>query len=141
MAENLQNLHTPILWTGPADAALILVRSLQMNHNVIFMCGGAPSGQQNQVKEKAHEFGVSVIGNNALRKHLEPLTVFRAMRFATGILGHEKADIIHSHLVNDHLITAAALWFTKSKLPLVRSSNEDSRTRSDRVRSKILLCC
>ena len=72
MAENLQNLHTPIIWTGPADSALSLARSLQENHNVIFMCGGAPRGQQNQVEEKAHEFGVSVIVNNVLRKHLEP---------------------------------------------------------------------
>lgn len=126
-------------WTGPADAALSLARSLQEKHNVVFMCGGSPHGQQNQVKEKAHEFGVPVIVNNALRKHLEPFTAFHAMRFAAHILRHDKADIIHTHLVNDHLITAAALWFTQSKLPLVRSYYEDSRTRSDRVRNKILM--
>ena len=40
-------------WTGPADAALSLARALQEKHNVIFMCGGAPRGQQNQVEEKA----------------------------------------------------------------------------------------
>lgn len=128
-------------WTGPADAALSLARALREKHNVTFMCGGAPRGQQNQVKEKAHEFGVPVIVNNALRKHLEPLTAFHAMRFAAHILRHNKADIIHTHLVNDHLITAAALWFTQSKLPLVRSYYEDSRTRSDRVRNKILMRC
>ena len=126
-------------WTGPADAALSLARSLQEKHNVTFMCGGAPRGQQNQVKEKAHEFGVPVIVNNALRKHLEPLTAFHAMRFAAHILRHDKADIIHTHLVNDHLITAAALWFTQSKLPLVRSYYEDNQTRSDRLRNKILM--
>ncbi len=126
-------------WTGPADAALSLARALREKHNVTFMCGGAPRGQQNQVKEKAHEFGVPVIVNNALRKHLEPLTAFHAMRFAAHILRHDKADIIHTHLVNDHLITAAALWFTQSKIPLVRSYYEDSRTRSDRVRNKILM--
>ena len=128
-------------WTGPADAALSLARALREKHNVTFMCGGAPSGQQNQVKEKAHEFGVPVIVNNALRKHLEPLTAFHAMRFAAHILRHDKADIIHTHLVNDHLIAAAALWFTQSKLPLVRSYYEDSRTRSDRIRNKILMRC
>ena len=126
-------------WTGPADAALSLARSLQEKHNVTFMCGGAPRGQQNQVKEKAHEFGVPVIVNNSLRKHLEPLTAFHAMRFAAHILRHDKADIIHTHLVNDHLITAAALWFTQSKLPLVRSYYEDNQTRSDRLRNKILM--
>jgi L-malate glycosyltransferase len=128
-------------WTGPADAALSLARALRERHNVTFMCGGAPRGQQNQVKEKAHEFGVPVIVNNALRKHLEPLTALHSMRFAAHILRHNKADIIHTHLVNDHLITAAMLWFTKSKLPLVRSYYEDSRTRSDRVRNKILMRC
>ncbi|RZB36714.1 MAG: hypothetical protein SRB2_01793 [Desulfobacteraceae bacterium Eth-SRB2] len=128
-------------WTGPADAALSLARALREKHNVTFMCGGAPRGQQNQVKEKAHEFGVPVIVNNALRKHLEPLTALHSMRFAAHILRHNKADIIHTHLVNDHLITAAMLWFTKSKLPLVRSYYEDSRTRSDRVRNKILMRC
>ena len=126
-------------WTGPADAALSLARSLQEKHNVTFMCGGAPRGQQNQVKEKAHEFGVPVIVNNSLRKHLEPLTAFHAMRFAAHILRHDKADIIHTHLVNDHLITAAALWFTQSKLPLVRSYYDDNQTRSDRLRNKILM--
>jgi glycosyltransferase involved in cell wall biosynthesis len=128
-------------WTGPADAALSLAHALREKHNVTFMCGVAPSGQQNQVKEKAHEFGVPVIVNNALRKHLEPLTAFHAMRFVAHILRHDKVDIIHTHLVNDHLITAAALWFTKSKLPLVRSYYEDSRTRSDRFRNKILMRC
>jgi glycosyltransferase involved in cell wall biosynthesis len=63
------------------------------------------------------------------------------MRFVAHILRHDKADIIHTHLVNDHLITAAALWFTQSKLPLVRSYYEDSRTRSDRVRNKIFMRC
>ena len=67
--------------------------------------------------------------------------MFRAMRFATGILGHEKADIIHSHLVNDHLVMAAALWFTQSKLPLIRIYYKDSRTGSDRAKSKILIRC
>lgn len=128
-------------WTGPADAALSLARALREKHNVTFMCGGAPRGQQNQVKEKAHEFGVPVIVNNALRKHLEPLTALHSMRFVAHILRHNKADIIHTHLVNDHLITAATLWLTKSKLPLVRSYYEDSRTRSDRVRNKILMRC
>lgn len=126
-------------WTGPADPALSLARALRGRHNVTFMCGGAPRGQQNQVEEKAHEFGVPVIVNNALRKHLEPLTAFHAMKFAAHILRHDKADIIHTHLLNDHLITVAALWFTQSKLPLVRSYYEDSRTRSDRIRNKILM--
>ncbi|MBW2035552.1 MAG: glycosyltransferase, partial [Deltaproteobacteria bacterium] len=126
-------------WTGPADAALSLARALQEKHKVTFMCGGAPRGQQNQVKEKAHEFGVPVIVNRALRKHLAPVTAFHAMRFAAYILRHEKADIIHTHLVNDHLIAAAALWITQNKLPLVRSYYEDSRTRSDRFRNKILM--
>ena len=128
-------------WTGPADAALSLARALREKHNVVFMCGGAPRGQQNQVKEKAHEFGVPVIVNNALRKHLEPFTVFRAVRFAAHILRHDKADIIHTHLVNDHLVSAASLLFTQSKIPLVRSYYEDSRTRSDRVRNKIFMRC
>ena len=127
-------------WTGPADAALSLARSLLEEHNVAFMCGGAPRGQQNQVKEKAQEFGVPVMVNNALRKHLEPLTAFHAMRFAASILRHGKADIIHTHLVNDHLVTSAALWVTQSKLPLVRSYYEDSQTRYDRTRNKILMC-
>jgi glycosyltransferase involved in cell wall biosynthesis len=128
-------------WTGPADAALSLARALQEKHNVVFMCGGSPHGQRNQVKEKAHEFGVSVIVNNSLRKHLEPFTAFRAVRFAANALRHDKADIIHTHLVNDHLVTAAALWFTQSKFPLVRSYYEDSRTRYDCARNKILMRC
>ena len=126
-------------WTGPADAALSLARALREKHNVTFMCGGAPRGQQNQVKEKAHEFGIPVIVNNALRKHLEPLTAFHAMRFAAHILRHDKADIVHTHLTNDHLVTIAALWRLQSKIPLVRSYYEDSLTRSDRVRNKGLM--
>jgi glycosyltransferase involved in cell wall biosynthesis len=126
-------------WTGPADAALSLARALQEKHNVTFMCGGAPRDQQNQVEEKAHEFGVPVIVNNSLRKHLAPVTAFHAIRFAAYVLRQDKADIIHTHLVNDHFITAAALWYTKSKLPLVRSYYEDNRTRSDRFRNKILM--
>jgi glycosyltransferase involved in cell wall biosynthesis len=126
-------------WTGPADAALSLASALREKHNVIFMCGGAPRGQQNQVKEKAHEFGVPVIVNKALRKHLEPLTAFHAMRFTTHILRHDKADIIHTHLTNDHLVTAAALWRLQNKIPLVRSYYEDSLTCSDRVKNKGLM--
>ena len=126
-------------WTGPADPALSLARALQGKHNVTFMCGGPPRGQQNQVEEKAHEFGVPVIVNNALRKHSEPLMVFHAMKFAAHILRHDKADIIHTHLTNDHLVTAAALWRLQSKIPLVRSYYEDSLTFSHRVRNKGLM--
>ena len=126
-------------WTGPADAALSLARSLQEKHNVVFMCGGSPHGQRNQVKEKAHDFGVPVIVNNSLRKHLEPFTAFRAVRFAAHALRYDTADIIHTHLVNDHLVTAAALWFSQSTIPLVRSYYEDNLTRSDRVRNKGLM--
>ncbi|MBW1812225.1 MAG: glycosyltransferase family 4 protein [Deltaproteobacteria bacterium] len=128
-------------WTGPADVALSLARALREKHKIVFMCGGAPSGQRNMLKEKADDFGVSVIVNNALRKHLKPLTVFRAVRFSKYILRHVKADIIHTHLVNDHLVTAAALWLIQSKIPLVRSYYEDSRTSSDRAKNKILMRC
>jgi glycosyltransferase involved in cell wall biosynthesis len=128
-------------WTGPADAALSLARALREKHDVIFMCGDAPRRQQNQVKEKAHEFGVPVIVNNALRKHLEPLTVFRAVRVMKTVLGHEKPDIVHTHLTNDHFVATAALWYLQSKIPLVRSYYEDSRTRFDRFKNKILMDC
>jgi glycosyltransferase involved in cell wall biosynthesis len=105
------------------------------------MCGGAPSGQRNLVKEKADDFGVPIIVNKALRKHLKPFTAFRAVRFAAHTLRHNKVDIIHTHLTNDHLVTAAALWFSQSRIPLVRSYYDDSLTRSDRVKSKILMSC
>jgi len=105
------------------------------------MCGGAPSGHRNLLKKKADDFGVPVIVNNALRKHLEPLTAFRAVRFTAHTLMHNAPDIIHTHLTNDHLVTAAALWFTQSKIPLVRSYYNDSLTRSDHTKSKILMRC
>lgn len=126
-------------WTGPADAALSLARTLKEKHEVVFMCGGAPSGQRNLLREKADDFGVPVIVNTALRKHLKPVTAFRAVKFATHILKHDKVDIIHTHLVNDHFVTAAARWFSCSGIPLIRSYYDDSLTPSDFLRNKILM--
>jgi glycosyltransferase involved in cell wall biosynthesis len=126
-------------WTGPADAALSLAHSLKEKHEVAFMCGGAPRGQRNLLREKADDLGGPVIVNTALRKHLKPVTAFRAVKFVTHILKHDKVDIIHTHLVNDHFVAAAARWFLQSKIPLVRSYYEDSLTPSDFVRNKILM--
>ena len=128
-------------WTGPADAALSLACALREKHKVIFMCGGAPSGHRNLLRKKADAFGVPVMVNNALRKHLEPLTAFHAARFTAHTLMHNAPDIIHTHLVNDHLVTAAALWVSQTKIPLVRSYYEDSQTRYDHARNKILMRC
>jgi len=128
-------------WTGPADSALSLARSLREKHKVVFMCGGTPNRQRNLLKEKADDFGVSVIVNNELHKHLKPLTIYRSIKFVKYMLRHFKADIIHTHLTNDHLVSAAALWLTQSKIPLVRSYYEDSRTISDRAKNSILMRC
>ncbi|MGD2029565.1 MAG: glycosyltransferase family 4 protein [Desulfobacterales bacterium] len=128
-------------WTGPADSALSLARSLQEKHMVLFMCGGTPNRQRNLLKEKADKFGVPVIVNKALYKHLKPLTIFRSIRFAKYMLRHFKADIIHAHLTNDHLVAAAALRLIQGKIPLVRSYYEDSRTSSDRAKNSILMRC
>jgi glycosyltransferase involved in cell wall biosynthesis len=126
-------------WTGPADAALSLALMLREKHEVVFMCSGVSSGQTNFMKEKADDIGIPVIVNKSLRKHLDPFTAFHAMSSVVHILRHDKIDIIHTHLVNDHFVTAAARWFSRSKIPLVRSYYEDSLTPSDFVRNKILM--
>lgn len=109
-------------WTGPAEPAVRLAEALRERHDVTFACGRCPYDDlENLVQKHAIAAGLPVLTDLRLRKHFDPLNGWRDLRRLTAILGERRFDVVHTHLLNDHLIGGAAARRAKTGAIVVRS--------------------
>ena len=92
-------------WTGPAEPAVRLATELGRRHDVSFVCGHCPFDDlENLVARAAEQGGLELLTGFRLRKHLDPVTGVRDLRRLTRLIGDRGFDVVHTHLLNDHLL-------------------------------------
>lgn len=97
-------------WTGPAEPAVRLAGELSRRHEVSFACGHCPHKDlENLVLTEARLAGLDVIDGLTLRKHFDPLTGMRDLHRLASIIADRGFEIVHTHLLNDHLLGGAAV--------------------------------
>lgn len=96
-------------WTGPAEPAVALAARLARHHQVTLACGHCPYDDlENRVLAEARARGLDVLTELRLRKHFDPLTGVRDLARLTRWIRDQRPAVIHTHLLNDHLLAGAA---------------------------------
>ena len=123
-------------WTGPAEPALNLCRTLSRRHEVRFVSGGFPRPlEENVVALEALKRGITPVEGYRLEKHFHPLRNLEDILNLRRFLRRERFDIVHCHMPNDHFIAGCALRTLREKPPVVRTFYDgDGLARSMRVR-------
>jgi glycosyltransferase involved in cell wall biosynthesis len=125
-------------WTGPAEPAVRLAASLaDAGHDVTFACGACPYPDlENLVASQARRRGLRLVDGLRLRKHFDPLTGMRDLGRLTRLLREDRFDVVHAHLLNDHLLAGAAARRSGAAPRVVRSVY-GGRDLAPRLRSRI----
>jgi len=123
MATTLRALHlfSNWRWTGPAEPAVNLCAALRdRGVDVQFACGQEPADRDNAIRRRATELGLPVLVGQQLRKHHAPIANARdAAALASRLAA--PPDVIHAHLLNDHLIALKLARRLQPRPHVVRS--------------------
>lgn len=131
------HLFSNCKWTGPAEPALRLCRTLRdVGVETEFACAPDAGKSVNMVVESARACGVEPLLQFHLKKHRQPWYNFQDVRRLRRFLAGENFDIVHCHLDNDHEIAARAL--RGSATPLIRSSYEGVGLAANGRRQRML---
>jgi len=124
MSLNILHLFANWKWTGPAEPAANLCRTLaQRRHKVILACGQSPKGQEEQgIAYRAGNHGIEIVTEIPLQKHLRVRNTLQCIRSLTQFLNTHAIDVVHTHLRQDHLVAA---WARRKagQVPIVRTSH------------------
>lgn len=109
-------------WTGPAEPAVNLCRTLARRHEVVFIPGGHPRPlKDNEVATEAVARGVEPVEGFMLDKHFHPLRNIEDIMKLRSFLQDGDFDIIHTHMPNDHFIAGVARRTLRSRSRIVRT--------------------
>lgn len=118
-------------WTGPAEPALNLAKTLRARkHEVHFACGREVRPLPNFVANEARNRGFDPILSLRLGKHRHPIYDPIDRRALRAVIKDLAPDIVHCHLNNDHRL---ALGATRGLgIPVVRSLYDGDPPRKNR---------
>lgn len=96
-------------WTGPAEPAVRLAARLADRHELVFACGRCPYDDlENRVQDEARAAGLELADDLVLRKHFGFVSAARDLRRLTSLVHDREFDVVHAHLLNDHVLVGAA---------------------------------
>ncbi|MFG0316184.1 MAG: glycosyltransferase family 4 protein, partial [Planctomycetota bacterium JB042] len=123
-------------WTGPAEPAVRLAARLAERHDVSFACGRCPYPDlENRVASAARAAGLPLLDDLVLKKHFDLLNGARDLRRLTATLRDGAFDVVHTHLLNDHLLAGAAA--RRDGTPLVFRTVYGGRDLTSPIRRRL----
>jgi glycosyltransferase involved in cell wall biosynthesis len=117
------HLYSDWKWTGPAEPALQMCKSLQdLGHDVLIAYCTAPPNEPETMGMKVKEYGVEGTEKFALDRHIPPLRTLKDTVTLPRFISRRKFDIVHMHLSHDHAFGGAlAKLLGRNRPQLVRS--------------------
>lgn len=133
------HLYSNWKWTGPAEHALTTARHLLgKGYGLTFACAQPPRPVEDSLEKRVRECGIPLASSFYLNKHFHvPYTVSDVLRLRS-YLRSTRVDLMHTHLVNDHLVGALAVMCSGKKIPLIRTVY-DGTGRGITARDRVLL--
>jgi glycosyltransferase involved in cell wall biosynthesis len=99
------HLFSNINLTVQAECALDLCAALRnRGHEILFACGKFYEGQRSVIQERAFQLGLDAVTDFNLRKYLNIADNLRDIPALTKFIIEEKVQIVHAHLLNDHIV-------------------------------------
>ena len=134
----LLHLFSNWKWTGPAEHALNLCRTLKKRgHRVVFACGMPPERDIDGVRKRAEALGLELL-DLRLRKHLNLIDNSCDVWAVSRYIREEKPEIVHTHMTNDNLVAGLSALMARSSVPVVRTSYEGQGLQTT-PRNRVLL--
>jgi glycosyltransferase involved in cell wall biosynthesis len=99
-------------WTGPAEPALAVAQVQCADHEVLFVSGRSPGGDESKIQPYVEARGVPSVDGFHLTKHARFRPNREDVRTLTKLLNSFRPDIVHTHLDNDHRIASEAVRAT-----------------------------
>ncbi len=132
------HLFSNVKLTGPAEPALNLVAGLKRRGlDVIFACGQFHPGRRSSIEERAEELGVYPVTDFRLKKHFSVADNARDLPALAGFIAEQEVDIVHTHLLNDHLLGGWAARHCDRPVLIVRTVHSLGRLWT-RMRTRYL---
>ncbi len=135
MSSDLRVLHlfSNYKWTGPADPAIrCAVRLRALGADVVFaQAQWTLPGAEHRMRRELARSHMPVTGDLSLRKHFHPPSLLRDVRALRRRLQRGDFDLLHTHLLGDHLLAALARRAVPRRVVVVRSLYEPRPPRRD----------
>ncbi|MHC5212445.1 MAG: glycosyltransferase [Planctomycetota bacterium] len=109
---NILHLFANWKWTGPAEPALNVAWKQSVEHEVLFLSGMPPEGQESHILEHVRERGVETRDGFHLSKHARLRRNRQDSERLVELMGTFRPDIVHAHLDNDHRVASVAVTRT-----------------------------
>jgi len=120
----LLHLFSNYKLTGPAEPALRLAAELGKRGHEVLLAHPAPRHPDaGYVDSRAAEHGLATTTGLNLRKHLHLLSLWQDVRRLPGFLDARGIEIVHCHLLNDHLTAALAAAKCRTRPRIVRTNH------------------
>ncbi|MFW6158115.1 MAG: glycosyltransferase family 4 protein, partial [Planctomycetota bacterium] len=122
---NILHLFSNHKLTGPAEPVVRLAAALaERGHEVMLAHSPPPRQRSGDIDSAAERYGVDTITAFRLPKHFRPASIWRDARALARCIDHRAFDIVHCHLINDHLTGALAARRSRSRPRIVRTNHD-----------------
>jgi glycosyltransferase involved in cell wall biosynthesis len=136
---NLLHIFSNWKWTGPAEHALnAAVHFMQKGHRVVFACARPPHPVEDSLIKRAEQAGLAIQKGLYLNKHFTIWRNVRDIYRLRSCLQQGGFQLIHTHLPNDHLLTAGARLLGACRVPIIRTVYDGPELRPT-LRNRLLL--
>ena len=131
------HLYSDHRLTGPAETVLEEILALQrLGVDVLFACGRVRGKGKPTLLQKARQLSIPLVTDFVLRKHFDVVSSIRDAPKLAQFIREERIDVLHCHLLGDHVVGAWARQQAESGV-VVRSVHSLGRLFM-RVRAKVL---
>ena len=122
---NVLHVFSNWKWTGPAEHALnTAAYFIKKGHDIIFACPAPPLPVEDSLKKRAEKNGLVIEEGLYLNKHFHLWQDAHDIFCLNSVMRKNRFDLIHTHLLNDHLIAAMASRLNRRPIPIVRTVYE-----------------
>jgi glycosyltransferase involved in cell wall biosynthesis len=136
---NMLHIFSNWKWTGPAEHALnTAVYFMRKGYRVVFACAAPPVPVEDSLMQRAREAGLTIEDGLYLNKHFHPWQNARDIFRLRACIQRNRLQLIHTHLSNDHLVTAGAVALERYRVPIIRTVYEGLELRPS-LRNRLLL--
>ena len=136
---NLLHIFSNWKWTGPAEHALnAAVHFMQKGHRVVFACAVPPQPVEDSILKRAEQAGLEIQKGLYLNKHFTIRRNARDMYRLRSYVQSNSFQLIHTHLPNDHLLTAGARLLGACRVPIIRTVYDGPELRPT-LRNRLLM--
>ena len=116
------HLYSNWKWTGPAEHSLAAANYLfKKGYDLTFACAHPPVEVEDSLVQRARKTGVPLVNGFYLNKHMHVWQNAHDIGRLVKFINNMNCDLIHTHLVNDHMIAGIAARLCSKKVALVRT--------------------